>query len=317
MKRILSVVVLASCCLASIQTTADVYFSPNGGCRDALLAQLRAAHHSIDAAIFSFTVDRIAAVLDSAAERGVEVRVVADKQQAGSSYSVVDALAKGIRVRIGAGSGLMHNKFAVIDDSICMTGSYNWSDGAEIRNDENLLVLVSPALAKAYGDQFETLWVHSVPESDLSARPDNGHTQSSPVGEGQPGAGPGSLGRSESVGSDQVYVTKSGKRYHRAGCSYLAKSCIPIDLSDAVNRGYTPCGTCRPAAVSSVGAAISPSSERRSTSVAPSSSESGGKYWINSGSGVRHNSRCRWYGNTKRGYFTNGEVGRPCGQCGG
>lgn len=41
-----------------------------------------------------------------------------------------------------------------------------------------------------------------------------------------------------------------------------------------------------------------------------------GKYWINS-NGVRHNARCRWYGNTKRGHYSNEPEGRNCGICGG
>ena len=43
----------------------------------------------------------------------------------------------------------------------------------------------------------------------------------------------------------------------------------------------------------------------------------GYEYWINTNSGVRHNRGCRWYGNTKRGYFTNERLGRGCGLCGG
>ncbi len=56
----------------------------------------------------------------------------------------------------------MHNKFAVIDDSICLTGSYNWSESAELRNDENLLVLASPELAQAFDARFETIWTSSL-----------------------------------------------------------------------------------------------------------------------------------------------------------
>jgi uncharacterized protein YgiM (DUF1202 family) len=41
------------------------------------------------------------------------------------------------------------------------------------------------------------------------------------------------------------------------------------------------------------------------------------KYWYNSKSGVLHNSTCRWYGNTKNGYYTNEIIGRDCGICGG
>ncbi|MBI9107048.1 MAG: DNA/RNA non-specific endonuclease [Spirochaetales bacterium] len=40
-------------------------------------------------------------------------------------------------------------------------------------------------------------------------------------------------------------------------------------------------------------------------------------YWINSGSGTRHNPSCKYYGNTKKGYYTNGKTGKACGFCGG
>jgi endonuclease YncB( thermonuclease family) len=43
-----------------------------------------------------------------------------------------------------------------------------------------------------------------------------------------------------------VYITKSGNKYHVAGCRYLAKSSIPIDLADAVARGFSPCSVCNP-----------------------------------------------------------------------
>jgi uncharacterized protein YceK len=45
---------------------------------------------------------------------------------------------------------------------------------------------------------------------------------------------------------DIVYITKFGKRYHRAGCRYLQQSNIPISRSDAIARGYAPCEVCRP-----------------------------------------------------------------------
>jgi micrococcal nuclease len=43
-----------------------------------------------------------------------------------------------------------------------------------------------------------------------------------------------------------VYITKTGKKYHRSGCSFLSKSSTPIKLDDAKARGYTPCGRCNP-----------------------------------------------------------------------
>ncbi len=46
--------------------------------------------------------------------------------------------------------------------------------------------------------------------------------------------------------SKTVYITKTGKKYHRDGCRYLSKSKIPILLNDAIARGYTPCSVCNP-----------------------------------------------------------------------
>lgn len=43
-----------------------------------------------------------------------------------------------------------------------------------------------------------------------------------------------------------VYVTRTGKKYHRDGCRYLSKSQIPISLSDAKAEGYGPCSVCNP-----------------------------------------------------------------------
>ncbi len=43
-----------------------------------------------------------------------------------------------------------------------------------------------------------------------------------------------------------VYVTRTGRKYHKEGCRYLSKSKIPIKLSKAKEQGYTPCSVCKP-----------------------------------------------------------------------
>lgn len=43
-----------------------------------------------------------------------------------------------------------------------------------------------------------------------------------------------------------VHITRTGAKYHAAGCRYLARSDIPISKKDAIARGYTPCKVCRP-----------------------------------------------------------------------
>jgi Tfp pilus assembly protein FimT len=41
-----------------------------------------------------------------------------------------------------------------------------------------------------------------------------------------------------------VYVTKTGHKYHRAGCQYLKSSAIKMSRSEAIKNGYTPCKRC-------------------------------------------------------------------------
>jgi hypothetical protein len=51
----------------------------------------------------------------------------------------------------------------------------------------------------------------------------------------------------ESPGDDPwVYITRTGRKYHKEGCRYLSKSKIPIKLSKAKEQGYTPCSVCKP-----------------------------------------------------------------------
>jgi hypothetical protein len=46
--------------------------------------------------------------------------------------------------------------------------------------------------------------------------------------------------------SATVYITKTGKKFHRAGCDYLRKSRIPISRDEADRQGYGPCSVCDP-----------------------------------------------------------------------
>lgn len=43
-----------------------------------------------------------------------------------------------------------------------------------------------------------------------------------------------------------VYITNTGSKYHTSTCRWVSKSCIRILYEEAINKGYTPCGTCNP-----------------------------------------------------------------------
>lgn len=44
--------------------------------------------------------------------------------------------------------------------------------------------------------------------------------------------------------SETVYVTDTGKKYHKDGCGYLSESKHPIDMDAAIAKGYDPCSRC-------------------------------------------------------------------------
>ena len=48
------------------------------------------------------------------------------------------------------------------------------------------------------------------------------------------------------VKEDTVYVTRTGKKYHREGCVHLRQSKISISRKKAKESGYTPCKHCMP-----------------------------------------------------------------------
>ena len=52
----------------------------------------------------------------------------------------------------------MHNKFAIIDNRILLTGSYNWTFSANHRYDENLMVIDDPDIISRFQNYFEKLW---------------------------------------------------------------------------------------------------------------------------------------------------------------
>ena len=137
----------------------QVYFSPNGGCQNAVITEIGKAQKTIDIAMYYLTSREIAQELVRAKDRNVKVRIVLDKSQEAQAYSKSRYLIKrGFEVKYHTGPGLMHNKFALIDDKVLITGSFNWTPTANQKNEENLLMITDKELIKKYEDRFEYLW---------------------------------------------------------------------------------------------------------------------------------------------------------------
>ncbi len=143
---------------------ATVNFSPKGGCAAAVVHAIDAAKHSILVQAYSFTSEPIAGALVGAAKRGVTVRIILDEKANADAqdHSVGGFCADGgCAVWYDRKHSIAHNKVMVIDDATVVTGSFNFTNQAEHANAENLLVLRSAALARAYRDNWQTHLAHS------------------------------------------------------------------------------------------------------------------------------------------------------------
>jgi phosphatidylserine/phosphatidylglycerophosphate/cardiolipin synthase-like enzyme len=122
--------------------TWEVYFSPNGGCTDAIVRELDNARSTVLVQAYSFTSYRIAKALLDAHKRGVKVELILDKSQRTDQYSSADFVANsGIPTKVDAAHPIAHNKVMIIDGEIVITRSFNFTRAAEDNNAENLLVI--------------------------------------------------------------------------------------------------------------------------------------------------------------------------------
>ena len=120
-----------------------------------ILDEIDKATTSIHMQVYSFTSKPIADALIRAKERGVTVVVIADKSQRKEKYTKIHHLKRaGIMVYIDTKPAISHSKIITIDRTSVLTGSYNFSNAAENRNAENVILLVSPELAHMYEENF-------------------------------------------------------------------------------------------------------------------------------------------------------------------
>ena len=149
----------------------NVYFSPADKCDEKVVALIDSAKEELHIAVYSFNRQPISLAVIDAHNRGVTVKVIFDEGQlTGPNSRHIDLNNAGVAIKKDKPTtyslSQMHNKFAVIDNRIVITGSYNWTTNATNNNDENLIVVTSPSIAAAYNTEFNRIWEHAV---DLTA----------------------------------------------------------------------------------------------------------------------------------------------------
>jgi phosphatidylserine/phosphatidylglycerophosphate/cardiolipin synthase-like enzyme len=138
----------------------EVYFSPDDGVADRIYEILTEAKESIYFMAFSFTTDEFGEVIREQAGNGLTVAGVMEEQQVksniGTEYDFFQQA--GLDVYLDGNEGQMHHKTMIVDGKIVISGSYNFSRSAEIRNDENVIIFHNEKIADFYLQEFERVY---------------------------------------------------------------------------------------------------------------------------------------------------------------
>jgi phosphatidylserine/phosphatidylglycerophosphate/cardiolipin synthase-like enzyme len=137
----------------------EIYFSPDDGAAERLVELVQGAQDSVYFLAYSFTLDELADALIERGQAGVRIAGVMEASQVESNTgSDFDRFAAaGLDVRLDGNPRNMHHKVLIIDETIVVTGSYNFSRSAETRNDENTLVIFDPEIADFYLEEFKRM----------------------------------------------------------------------------------------------------------------------------------------------------------------
>jgi len=144
-------------------------FTPGGDAAGLIVRTIDAARSQVLVQAFSFTHRDIADALIRAHRRGLNVQVIADRDQTDAidSAAMQSLTAAGLAVFTDAEHSAAHNKVIVIDQDTgqpaLITGSFNFTFAAQNRNAENVLVLRgNPDLTRAFFVNWQQHREHAV-----------------------------------------------------------------------------------------------------------------------------------------------------------
>ncbi|MEB3161169.1 MAG: phospholipase D-like domain-containing protein [Synechocystis sp.] len=166
-----------------VKFSPDRKATPFAETSNGLIARyLNQAQAKIQLALFVFSEQALANVMNQRFQQGVAVKALIDRNFAFRSYSegldlLGVTLLENCRVEdnnqpwalatefVGVPAlpdgDKLHHKLAVIDDRIIITGSHNWSPAANYNNDETVLILDNPAIAAHYQRELDRLYAIS------------------------------------------------------------------------------------------------------------------------------------------------------------
>lgn len=143
------------------EARVDVYFAPEDRPGEKVVALYREARQYIFVAMYALTYPPAVEALVSAKKRGVDVRVLTDRERLNDAKQVMaleTLRLAGIPIRVNQHENLMHLKQIVVDDRVNTTGSMNLTTSGNQYNDERLDVLTDVATTTRAKRKFLAMW---------------------------------------------------------------------------------------------------------------------------------------------------------------
>ena len=151
----------------------ELYFSPSDKTTNAIRKAVYSTNNDLRFALLTLTSDELRVPIDSMQNVGWDVKGLVDKENAlpdgaapaglpGSDF--VWLRDRGVNVNSYSTANQLHHKYAVIDavrtnsDPLVITGSHNWTAGAETSNDENTLIIHDARIANMFRQEFGQRW---------------------------------------------------------------------------------------------------------------------------------------------------------------
>lgn len=141
--------------------SVEMFFAPEDLPGDRLASLYGKARRYIYVATYGITYPPIVKALVAAHKRGVDVRVITDRERLKDPKqrsAVETLLLAGIPVKVNRHENLMHLKQAVMDDEINTSGSMNQTGSGNRYNDERLDVFTDPVTSVKARDKFLAMW---------------------------------------------------------------------------------------------------------------------------------------------------------------
>ena len=136
-----------------------VFTSEDPALENAIIPIVKSAKQSVRFLAFSFTDFPLADAMSQRFKAGVDVKGVFEKVGSETEASELRTLmCRSVPVKQDGNPGFLHDKLIVVDERIVITGSMNYSTNAEESNDENVIIIDNPDIARLYLKEFDRVW---------------------------------------------------------------------------------------------------------------------------------------------------------------